>query len=85
MSIITKILELLGMKKEESIESITSPMVKIVTKLENYAVKKSQQAEADEQRARALKAKAEQEIACAIDARALADRYSTLTSSVPAE
>lgn len=85
MNIIDTILKLLGLKKEPTIESITSPMAKIVSRLEQYAVEQSKRAEADEKLAAELIEKSRRESACATDARCLADRYSSLTTPVPAE
>lgn len=83
MNTLQKILKLLGLIKEPTIESITSPMARIVTKLENYAVEQSRRAEADERLAAEMAEKAKREAACACDARALADRYLSLTISAP--
>lgn len=85
MTVISRILILLGLKSEPSIESITSPMAAIVRKLESYAVEQTKRAEEDAKRADELIEKSRKENACARDARNMADRYSALTATVPAE
>jgi hypothetical protein len=82
---IENLLKLLGLWKEPTIETITSPMAQIVRKLEDYALAQSVRAEADEKLAADLIRKSREESARATDARCLADRYSALTLAVPAE
>lgn len=85
MNILNRLLIILGLKREPTIERITSPMATIVRKLEVYAADQAARAEADEKAAADLLAKSRKETACACDARSLAGRYSSLTTPVAAE
>lgn len=64
--IIALIRRLLGL--EETVESITAPITKIVNKLDAYSVEQIAQAEADKRRAEELAQKADTEVQCATEA-----------------
>lgn len=79
MKIITLILGLVGIKRETSIAQITKPMSAIVMKLESYAEEQKARAVKDAEAAENLLKKSKDETDAAVEAIALASRYSTLT------
>lgn len=79
MKTLTLLLALLGIKREVSIEKITKPMARIVSKLEDYAAEQTLRSQADAETAANLLKKSEEETKAAEEARALATRYSSLT------
>ena len=78
-ALILKLLIVLGLKREDSIETITKPMAAIVSKLTSYAEEQVKRSEADKVAAEELLKKSKAEGAAAADAVALASRYSALT------
>lgn len=84
MNLIRRFFLMFGLAKEPTIDSITSPMAKIVAKLESYAQEQTKRAETDAEAADRLVAKSVDEARAAKEAMSLAGRYATLTMS-PAE
>ena len=79
MTLLMKLLVALRLRKEPTIETITSPMGKIVAKLTAYAEAQKAQADLDAEAALKLKEQSDAEAKAAQEALALSARYSALT------
>lgn len=79
MKALRRLLVRLGLKREPSLAEITSPVAKILAELRDYADAKTDLACRDAEAAERLRDKSNEEAKAAQEARALSDRYATLT------